>query len=536
MKHLCISLILLISALCANAKPISKDHAQQFALNYMHSIGYADKSVQSAENLTAGIYLIQYVGGGWTLISTDDSCEPVVGYSPDGAFDASGMPAHMQSYISAVSNTIEQSTSLEEQAQGWSTGNKATYATIAPLIKVNWGQSGAYCQYCPNGTKGQAIVGCVALSMAQAMSVYRYPARPKGSNSYVSATYGPLSINYDEEEPYNWDDILSGANNKKEAARLMWHCGMAVDMDYAPDGSGVPSMNMGIVPNALKKHFSLSANVKNLRASDYSTSVWTEMMYNELAAGRPIIYSGYGTGGHCFNIDGYQNGMFHLNWGWSGSYDGYFNITNLKPGSNDFSQGCLATVCVEPPSGKPIDIQLDKLEVLAGAPKGTTVANATVVTDDETAQFKFEVKGGYNFLLQEYSECDFSITAFGGTLKVKNPLTLQQSPVTINITASNRDDPSKKFTKEFKIKVVNSTPNTDITVSNGATISSQAGWLSVSCASAACVCTVYKISGAVVAQAECAEGETTTISLPRGLYIVKVQGNGQTQTVKTLVR
>ncbi|MEI6457045.1 MAG: T9SS type A sorting domain-containing protein, partial [bacterium] len=38
-------------------------------------------------------------------------------------------------------------------------------------------------------------------------------------------------------------------------------------------------------------------------------------------------------GAHAFICDGYNDaGMFHFNWGWGGSFDGYFQINNLNPG------------------------------------------------------------------------------------------------------------------------------------------------------------------------------------------------------------
>src|SRR5665213_1522315 len=50
--------------------------------------------------------------------------------------------------------------------------------------------------------------------------------------------------------------------------------------------------------------------------------------------GRPVIYTGTGSGGsHCFVCDGYDaNNNMHMNWGWDGLYNGNFAINALNPG------------------------------------------------------------------------------------------------------------------------------------------------------------------------------------------------------------
>jgi len=53
------------------------------------------------------------------------------------------------------------------------------------------------------------------------------------------------------------------------------------------------------------------------------------MMMDELQDGRPIEYIAVSStkGGHAFNVDGYDaDGLFHVNWGWSGSGNGYFAL------------------------------------------------------------------------------------------------------------------------------------------------------------------------------------------------------------------
>jgi hypothetical protein len=73
----------------------------------------------------------------------------------------------------------------------------------------------------------------------------------------------------------------------------------------------------------------------------------------DLDASRPVLYGGYGTGGHAFVCDGYtDNDYFHFNWGWDGYADGYFYLDDLTPGSGDFNSGQMAVFGIEPAEGE----------------------------------------------------------------------------------------------------------------------------------------------------------------------------------------
>jgi hypothetical protein len=115
-----------------------------------------------------------------------------------------------------------------------------------------------------------------------------------------------MYINYDKEPAYNWNNILSGANDRDDVARLLWHCGVAVKMNYGTDGSGTQT---SYIPAALQRNFSYPNSVKFYSRKDFSNSDWNDLILNELKAGRAVAYSGYDpkkSYGHCFNLDGYN--------------------------------------------------------------------------------------------------------------------------------------------------------------------------------------------------------------------------------------
>jgi len=197
------------------------------------------------------------------------------------------------------------------------------------------------------GPDGHVWAGCVATAMAQVMKYHNYPTTGTGSHSYSHPTYGTLSANFGETT-YNWasmPDSLSDYNS--DVAKLLYHIGVSVDMDYAPDGSGA---YMSDAAYALETYFKYSNSLSYVWKSSYSTDEWTTILRTEIDNKRPILYSGHGTGGHAFVCDGYSGSdYFHFNWGWGGSEDNYFYLNDLTPGSYDFTDSQGAVIGIRPP-------------------------------------------------------------------------------------------------------------------------------------------------------------------------------------------
>ncbi len=143
---------------------------------------------------------------------------------------------------------------------------------------------------------------------------------------------------------------------------MLYYCGAAVKMDYADNENGGSSAYSEAIPDALKRYFGYKKDARIVYRSDYTSSRWDEIIYNELANKRPVILSGVspGSGGHAFICDGYDgNDHYHINWGWSGNYDGYFLLGNLAPENfpEGFNLNLDAIVGIEPPT--PSDVNHD---------------------------------------------------------------------------------------------------------------------------------------------------------------------------------
>ena len=130
--------------------------------------------------------------------------------------------------------------------------------------------------------------------------------------------------------PERYDDPSQATDEETKAlSTLAYHAGVAVEMMYAPRGSG---SHMPYVVRALRDHFRYDKRVSFKSRVNYTQASWEQLLRSELTAACPVVYSGYGRGGHAFVCDGYDaEGLFHINWGWGGMSDGYFNLNYLVP-------------------------------------------------------------------------------------------------------------------------------------------------------------------------------------------------------------
>ena len=109
---------------------------------------------------------------------------------------------------------------------------------------------------------------------------------------------------------------------------------------------------------ALISNFKYHPNTTLLQKDNYTETEWDNILMDNLNHQRPMYYDGYGTGGHAFNVDGYQGtNYFHFNWGWSGSFNGYFYLNNLNPGGDNFTNGQGAIVGFGIKGGAPAGIK-----------------------------------------------------------------------------------------------------------------------------------------------------------------------------------
>ena len=388
--------VLLIINQIAYAKHVDEQTAKQVGQTFLSGIS-STKMSKSANNLelvykvgannsnsgdnhkksgqTTYFYVFNAGNEGFVIVAGDDNVSPILGYSYEGAFDPNNIPPNAQKWLEGYKNeiryVIEQEISATEQIQReWTDYYNNTprqvrkSGSVAPLVSTKWNQGTYYNAMCPGSGNNKAVTGCVATAMAMIMKYWNYPVMGSGFRSYNSQNYGTLSANFGITT-YDWNNMpnqltASSTQTQKDAvATLMYHCGVSVNMNYSPSGSG--AYTVGPAPSsehALKTYFGYKNTLSGKNKSSYTDANWKNLLKTELNNGRPILYSGHGSGGgHAFVCDGYDdNDFFHFNWGWGGTGpDGYYAINALNPpalgtggGSGGFNTSQQAIIGIEP--------------------------------------------------------------------------------------------------------------------------------------------------------------------------------------------
>ncbi|MDE7412059.1 MAG: C10 family peptidase [Paramuribaculum sp.] len=291
--------------------------------------------------ITGGMaaYYIFSDESGAMFVSADDVAQPLLGYTDSGEFDLKNMPPQLQGLLEQYASEIEWAMH-NDSVIAMPESSNTVYATqakaaISTRLTTKWNQRAPFYNLCPTKNGQRTLTGCVATSTAQVMNYFEWPqsAAPAITHTWNGQTLTAPSVTFDWK---NMLDSYNGSYNTTQAnavAQLMRSVGYAVKMDYGVDASGAYHSN---VRTALIDKFGYDPAISYLRRSDYTTEVWEQLLYDNIKSIGPVIYDGNdNSSGHSFVLDGYNgNGAFHINWGWGGSYDGYFVLTALNPGNN----------------------------------------------------------------------------------------------------------------------------------------------------------------------------------------------------------
>ena len=281
---------------------------------------------------------------GFVVLANDDAIEAVVGVSNKPYTNDTNINPAFQWYLRAANAAIASRIASGHGYSGAIAPSAPLPDHVDPLIKTRWQQEAPFNNDVQKDENGKPyLVGCVAITMTQIMRYYKYPTVGKGSNSY-SMNGETLSADF-SASPYQWDKMLpiyeKGKYTDEEAkavSELMRQVGISVNMKYEPNFS---SSYTSSAQNALIKYFGYNPNMNRYTRNYYSEQEWMDMVYKELSEKRPIYYSGNDRNrenGHAFVIDGYnQDGKVHVNWGWGGYQDGFFDIGILTPARSNYS-------------------------------------------------------------------------------------------------------------------------------------------------------------------------------------------------------
>ena len=460
-KNIFVLLLSILAFQICLAAPRSYKQARAIALQKAAALGVVNPKASLSKQSPGGaeetdgkaFYLFNNGGNkGFVIVSGDDRLPEVIGYATSGTMAEDNMPIQLKSLLDAFEKQYGEmagdDTRLESvmaERMALAESSAAANVTVTPLLgNIEWDQGTPYNKLCPTFTNGQAVTGCVATAMAQVIRYYRYPTQKKNNiTSYTSKSGFTSSEITASSTTYDYDKMLgqyvSGNYSDKQAsavATLMLHCGCAVQMEYGVYESGAITSSTSHVLGA---YFAYDkSTLAFVDRCDYSLEEWCSIIDHELSNNRPIIYEGrtLSNEGHAFVCDGANgDGFYHINWGWSGSGNGYFDISLLNPfdaesttGAGGYNTGMGMTIGIKP-STEEGTAPIAKAKGLNAHVKSVDMENRTVNVDvynmsynDFTGWVALAVKEGtgHKLISGKTTFLKFSAQAINGAYNINS--------------------------------------------------------------------------------------------------------------------
>ena len=447
------TLFLAAVGMCAWADEVTEEQALEQARQFVstHSSRRSAPAVKTLPMVepagqVSGLYVFNVSdNGGFVIVSNDDQTMPILGFGESGSIDPDDLPDNLRAWLQGYADQIAWLQSNGSKGYTRSQApRRAAMTAIEPLVETQWNQSRPYNDLCPTIDGTRTVTGCAATAMAQLMCYHQWPqtacaplsgytttTKDKANNTY-SLTVGDLDAatfawdkmiaNYTPVNPDSGKRYLDGTEEQQQAvATLMLYCGTALHMRYGLSGNGGSGAYSETIPYALTRCFGYDGGIQHCYRKNYSYEAWVDLIYSELAAGRPVALGGQSTGGgHAFVCDGYKYDsadFFHINWGWAGNSDGYFQLAVLNPdeqgigGSSSldgFSFSQDAVIGIQPPVDGNADYCLS-LEGLRLGDSDGAKASKTYVRDGETGAFT-DISLYYDVYNYNYGDGAYDVT------------------------------------------------------------------------------------------------------------------------------
>ncbi len=344
------------------AAPVSVEKVRAASKQFMLSLKGSNDisgivSYNAGQSTAAPVYLVNFSGGGFVLVSGDDSARPILGFSDRGTVEAEELAPALQGLMAVYQREITENKHKPQSRKLFSplwnsvtpqyTLSRAA-SVVAPLLERDgdynaWGQGAPYNKYTPLEGGQKTWVGCGALSTGQILWYWQHPKVGKGVID---------TINYGKTE-YRWDLMpakLSESSPLEEidaVSTMLYHLGVAMKMRYHyPDPSLTHPSEIApalgdqeeygeIIPGYFRYHAVYNDGFIGTAGVSQTAAV----LMQELNAQRPVQFNALKNAGHAFVCDGYDTKgetdpvkwYYHFNFGWDGQDDGWFVLSAIGP-------------------------------------------------------------------------------------------------------------------------------------------------------------------------------------------------------------
>jgi hypothetical protein len=350
-KHILTLLVLALTSFTLHARPVDQETAKRLGqafvkANFEFTRQSSDMRLVKTAFSDRGeaCYYVYNVGEtGFVILAADDNYRPIIGYSDEGTFNPDDMAPALVDYLEVVRQGVmmaaNASSATVSVAADWAMLEKTGRLVSRHggradeyLVETKWNQSYPYNYFCPaapNGSGGHCYAGCVATAASQVMKYWNHPLIGQGSYSYVPESHPEYGVQYANfgETTYDWENMPVSINSNspqvqiEAIALLQYHVGISVNMNYRPDGSGAATNDL---PQKMPMYFLYTNAMTIQRREDYTHEEYMNLLINTFDMRWPIVHAG---GGHAYVFDGYNDyDQIHMNWGWGGSSDGWFNV------------------------------------------------------------------------------------------------------------------------------------------------------------------------------------------------------------------
>lgn len=432
MKRLILLTLLLISGTVIVANPVDEATAKQVAQNFWkeNNTEVLDgklfkKKVPEANFVNVAsqggyseFYIFSNISGkGFVIVSADDRMTPILGYSYENDFVMENMPVHVKSWMDHYAEQIayaaaEKIQATDEIRNDWNRLLKGlplplkSETAVEPLVETHWGQGTYYNDLCPYDStyNTRTLVGCGATAMAQVLKYWSYGDHGYGSLCYVpfyNPQYGEQCADF-ANTTYEWDEMpneLTGPN--LAVATLMYHSAVALNTSFGVDAS--LTWFGDDTRHSLSCYFGIFSSYGIAIKDEGSDEQWKNLLKDDLNHSRPVLYCGYGDGGHVFICDGYDaNNMFHFNWGWDGFCDGYYSLDNLQGYSLNQRAliGLDPSTIINPDQYEPNNSLATAYSLpvtITGVTGGAGTTNANIHNNNDVDYYKIDLDRGYEY-------------------------------------------------------------------------------------------------------------------------------------------
>ena len=306
--------------------------------------------VKNSSDASLAVYYIVNSDNGYVIVAGDDRAKTILAYGDTPLKSVNDLPDAVQYFLDIYQKQMEYLQAHPGLVVQQRANNRAV--SVEPLLKTAWAQGGPYNRRCPRVGRDYCMVGCSAVSLAQVMKFWEYPAGSPALPGYTGEEFG-ITVEALPEYTFDWENMketYEGMSNSaidqmsetdlNAIAKYMRYVGQAESMDYGTQKSGAGHeqilqaiQTFGYDPGA---HIEMKWDYDD-GTVNYTEEAWCELIQSELRAGRPLVYcafdtsgsgESFGIAGHSFNVDGYdaENDLYHVNFGMSSAANTYYAI------------------------------------------------------------------------------------------------------------------------------------------------------------------------------------------------------------------